>query len=222
MTITNGDFVEIEYTARANGEIFDSNRAIDLAKIDPKAKPRKTIAIIGESTVIKGLDNALEGKELGKEYTVSISAKDGFGDRRPDLVKTIPLSVFTSQNIRPERGMTLMLDNNVVTIRTVSGARVITDFNNPMAGKELEYTFIALRKVEDLKGKAEAFFECFFGGAPELEVGESVILRGPKELEVVVTMTKERFKKLVGKELEFKVKEEKPAADQKESTQQSL
>ena len=42
------DFVEIEFTGTANGNIFDSNILEDLKKISKESKPKKTIVIIGE------------------------------------------------------------------------------------------------------------------------------------------------------------------------------
>src|SRR3989344_2022207 len=85
------DFVELKYTGYANGEAFDSNIDEDLKKINPKAKPEKLIVIVGKGIVVSGLDKALENKELNKEYEVSFSHKEGFGERRRDLLKVISL-----------------------------------------------------------------------------------------------------------------------------------
>lgn len=205
-----GDFVEIKFTGKVNGKIFDSNIPEDLEKIDREAKPRKTIIAIGEGMIVKGLDNAFEGKEIGKEYSIHLDSKDGFGPRRNDLVKTIPLSVFTRQKIDPRPGATFLMDNMLARIITVSGARVITDFNNPLSGKDLDYTFTIIRVVTDMKEKAEAFFEFNFRFVPELEVnGKKVIIKGPKPLESFIEKMGDKFNSLLGAELEF-VESDKP------------
>jgi FKBP-type peptidyl-prolyl cis-trans isomerase 2 len=41
--------------------------------------------------ILKGLDDALEGIEVGKEKTVKIAAKDGFGERDPKLIQLVPV-----------------------------------------------------------------------------------------------------------------------------------
>ena len=212
------DFVEISFTGYHDRKPFDSNRPEDLKKINPDAKAEKTILIIGQDMVVPGLDKALEEKEIGKKYEVHILYKEGFGSRKRELVKTIPLNVFTKQKINPVPGQTLLLDKMLARIITISGARVITDFNNPLAGKDLDYEFTILRKVDDEKEKCKAFFKFFLRlEEPNLEIQDKkVILTGPKPLEDLVANFKDKFKEIFGKDLEFKEEEKKE--EKEEST----
>ena len=207
--VEKNDFIEIKYTGYANGDIFDSNMEDDLKKLDKKAKPYKIVVIAGQETVIKGFDNALIGKEIGKHYEITLSAKEGFGERKRELIKTIPLKAFSDQKVSPYPGMVLTLDNLMAKIITVSGARVITDFNNPLAGKEIKYKFTILRKLNDEKEKIESFFEIYFRFMPEFEIKDKIIIKGKKELEIFVKMFNPKFKDLFGKEMEFEEKKEK-------------
>ncbi len=209
-TAKKKDFVEIRFTGYSNGNIFDSNIEEDLKKIDPKAKPKKTIVIIGEGMIVPGFDNALEGKEIGKDYEIKVPAREGFGERRKELVKTIPLKVFSEKNINPAPGMVLAIDNNLARIITVSGARVMTDFNNPLAGKDLVYKYKIERIVKDDKEKAGTLFELVLKFVPDFEIrGNDVVVKGPKVLEKFVDAFKEKFKEFIGKELKFELVEEK-------------
>jgi FKBP-type peptidyl-prolyl cis-trans isomerase 2 len=209
-TIQRNDFVEIKFTGYSNGNIFDSNIDEDLKKIDPNAKPKETIVIVGEGMLVPGFDKELEGKEIGKDYEVKVPAKEGFGERRRELVKTIPLKVFTEKKINPYPGMVLAIDNGLARIITVSGARVITDFNNPLAGKDLVYKFKIIRKMTDDKEKAKVVFEQVLRFVPDFELKENeTIVKGPKVLERFVDALKEKFKELIGKELKFSLVEEK-------------
>ena len=71
--IKKNDFVEVEFIAKTKdtGQVFDltdekiakENKVYDL---NYKYKP--IIVCIGQEDVIKGLDEALENKELNKEY----------------------------------------------------------------------------------------------------------------------------------------------------------
>jgi FKBP-type peptidyl-prolyl cis-trans isomerase SlyD len=214
------DFVEIKFTGYANGVVFDSNVEEDLKKVDSEAKPKETIVVVGEGMLVPGFDNALEGKEIGKDYEIKLSPKEGFGDRKKVLMKTIPLKVFTEQKINPYPGMVLSMDNALARVITVSGARVMTDFNNPLSGKDLVYKFKVVRVVNDEKEKAKTVFEFMFKFVPEFEVKEKVIVKGPKILENFVNAFKEKFKELCGKELGFELveqkKEEKTDSDKKQ------
>ena len=214
MAIKKNDFVEIKFTGYANGNLFDSNRAEDLKKLNPKEKERETIVIVGQGMVVPGLDKALEGKEVGKDYDVKFGFMDGFGERKKELMKIVPIKIFHEKNMDPKPGMAFALDNMLVRIIAVSGARVTIDLNNPIAGKDLEYKFKIVRKIDDDKEKCQVLLESLFKVAPEFELkGDKVIVKGPKQLELFVNAFKERFKEIIGKELGF---EEKKEAEKKE------
>jgi len=204
------DFIEIEFTGYANGQVFDSNIEEDIKALDSKQKPKKTIVAIGEAMVVKGLDKALEDKELEKEYEINLKSNEAFGERKRELIRTLPLKSFTDQKVNPQAGMMLTLDNSLVKILTVSGARVITDFNNPLSGKEIKYKFKITRLVTDEKEKAEALFDFFLHFTPESEIKDNkIIIKGPKPLEGIIPMFNEKFKEILGKELAFELKEPK-------------
>lgn len=199
--VNKNDFVEIKYTGYANGEIFDSNIEEDMKKLNPNVNPHKTIIAVGHEMIVKGLDNFLVEKEIGKEYSLALKPNEAFGERRRELIKTIPMNAFHEKNFNPTPGMVVTLDNLMAKIIAVSGGRVIVDFNNPLAGKEITYTFTIIRKVSDEKEKAEALFEVFFKFIPQFEIKDKIIIKGPKGLEVFVNAYNEKFKELIGKEI---------------------
>ena len=217
------DFVEIEFTGYANGEVFDSNVSEDLKKLSEKAEPKKTIVIVSQHMVVPGFDQALEGKEFGKQYEIILQPKDAFGERKRSLVKIIPLHIFIRHKINPATGMTLFLDNMMAKVIAVSGARITTDFNNPMAGKEITYKFTIKRKVSDDKEKSDAFFDFSLRFIPEFvsSDAEKIIVKGNKEIEPIIKMFSEKFKELVGKSLEFKLEEAQVPPVKKEQTDPS-
>lgn len=199
--VNKNDFIEIKYTGYANGEIFDSNIEEDMKKLSPNVNPHKTIIAVGQEMVVKGLDNFLVENEIGKEYSLALKPNEAFGERKRELIKTIPLNVFREKNFNPAPGMVITLDNLMAKIIAVSGGRVIVDFNNPLAGKEITYTFTIIRKVSDEKEKAETLFEVFFKFIPQFEIKDKIIIKGSKGLEVFVNAYNEKFKELIGKEI---------------------
>lgn len=218
MTISKkNDFVEITYTGYTNGTIFDSNIEADLKKVNSKATARKTVVVVGQKMVVPGLDVALEGKEEGKQYEISLKPKEAFGERDRTLLKTIPLKIFTEKNVYPKPGMSFVMDDALVKVVAVSGARVITDFNNPLAGKEVSYTFSIKKILTDEKEKASALFENLFQFVPDFSITDKdITIKGQKGLEVFVTAFKNKVKEILNKDLKFEeVKQEKKAEEKK-------
>lgn len=217
-TVKKNDFIAFRFSGFSQGAVFDSNQEEDLKKLNPQAKAKESVVVVGKGMVVPGLDSAFEGKEIGKSYEVTISPEQGFGERRRDLVKTIPLKVFTEKKISPYPGLVLALDDMVAKIITISGARVVTDFNSPLAGKEVKYNFTITRKVEDEREKAQALFEVSFKIVPEFEIKDTIIVKGPSIFEVYVKGFSPMFKEILGKELSFELKETKKKDSDKEKS----
>jgi len=219
------DFVEIEFIARnlSNNEIFDTNIKAEAEKINLKLKDKPLIVCIGESMVVKGLDEELEGKEVGKSYTIKIAPEKAFGARNKELVKLIPLKVFTEQKIYPQPGMILALDNALVRIASVSGGRVLTDFNNPLAGKDIEYIFTIKRIVQDNKEKASALISAFTGFELPFDIDEAkkkIIFKDLRLMPILNTF-KDKFKEILGVDTEiFEEKKKEENQKKKEENKQ--
>ncbi len=220
--VKKDDFVELSFTGKANGEVFDSNIAEDLKTIAPDAKPHKVIIAVGHSMILPALDDALVGKKLAKQYEVHIASKDAFGPRKRELIRVIPLKAFHAQKVDPKPGAYLMLDNQPVKIIAVSGARVTTDFNNRLAGKDVDYVFTIKRIVNEEKEKVEAFIEYFLRAKVPFELKDNkVVLKGPEMLKHFVTAFKDKAQEILKKELAFELEhkpEHKPAEQTKAST----
>lgn len=167
-TANKGDFVEVEYTGKIKDPevIFDTTdekTAKEAGLHNPKLQYGPVIVCIGQGQLIQGLDKAAEGKELGKEYDVDISPEDAFGKKRGDLMKLVPLAQFKKQGVNPVLGMQLNIDGVVGTVRSISGGRVIIDFNHPLAGKQLHYRFKINKKITDSKEKLMSFINLEMG-----------------------------------------------------------
>ena len=131
--IKKKDFIELEFVAKIkDGNVFDTNIKQEAEKASLNITEFKPFILsVGHEMVISGLDKSLEGKEIGKAYEQEFSPDNAFGKRNPQLIKVIPMRVFKEQNIQPQPGMQLSLDNTIVRIASVSGGRILVDFNNP-------------------------------------------------------------------------------------------
>jgi len=216
-TIQKNDFIEIEFTGKSNNEIFDTTNPEEAKSIGLDVDVKPVIASVGNEMLLKGLDEALEGKETGKKYSVHITPDKAFGSRNASLIKTIPIKIFREKNMNPAPGMVFQLDQHLVRILSVSGGRVIADFNNPLAGKEIEYDFKILRKVNDDKDKINAIQDFFFRQRFEFNIDEKnkkVIFKDFK-IKPIIDVFKDKFKTLSGFDIE--VAEEKPKEKKEES-----
>jgi len=203
------DFVEIEFTGRVkDGEIFDSNIKEDLEKLhighshEIEAKP--ITVCLGEGMFLKAVDEFLIGKELGN-YNIELSPEKAFGARLPQLVQKVPMKLFSSQKLNPYPGDVFNFDGRVARVLSVSGGRVMVDFNNPLSGKNVSYEIHALRKIEDLDEKIRSVVEFLFRKELGFSVQENkVVIQIEKQISKFAEMFKERFKAILGMEMEIK------------------
>ncbi len=209
MALKENDFIEINFTGRVKetGEVFDSTieeelKKTGLAEQGIKAKPFQFA--LGKGMFLKSIDDFLIGKDFGK-YQLELSPEQAFGKRESKLIQMIPLKFFKEHNINPVQGYTLNFDGRPGKILSSSGGRVLVDFNNPLAGKELIYEIEVLKKVEDLNDKIKALNDFFFRRQFDFEVlDKKVIFKLEKQLMQFVQMFQDKFKEILDLDVEIK------------------
>lgn len=225
MAIKKGDFVEIEYTGKLNDDskaVFDTTN-VEVAKkeelFSEKTKYGPMIIVVGEGQVIAGLDKALIGKEIGK-HTFEIADVDAFGKKSASNIQLVPAKVFNKEQIRPFPGLQVNIDGQIGTIRTVSGGRVMVDFNHPLSSKDVVYDVEVKRIITDKKEQVTAFFNMMNFPVENIEADEKLatITVGSKLPENLTLPLTEDIKRLTGiASVEFKVKENKAPAKKEEA-----
>ena len=163
-TIKKGDFIELHYTGRVDNSekpVFDTTDE-KVAKKEGIYSPKTTYGTIiiplGEGYLLPGLDKQLDGQTLGK-HAVQIEAKDGFGIKDVKKLQLMPMKFFKRDNIRPVPGLQINVDDQMGVVRSVSGGRVIVDFNHPLSSKDLLYEVDILRVVDNKKEQLESIFK---------------------------------------------------------------
>ncbi|MBA7494851.1 hypothetical protein ES702_05429 [subsurface metagenome] len=209
MKLNKKDFIEIEFTGRIkDGEIFDSNIKEDLKKVNLKIEPKPFIFCLGKDMFFKSIDDFLIGKDIG-EYKIELSPEKAFGQRDPKLIQMMPMKIFVQHKVNPIPGTMFDFDGRIAKILTVSGGRVMVDFNNPIAGKEVVYKIKVLRKLEDVNEKIKAFVDFLFKRDLKFEVKDKkIIIEVEKPIVKFVEMFKDKFKDIFDLELEVKEKAE--------------
>mgnify|MGYP006416978893 CR=1 FL=1 len=210
MALKNKDFIEIEFTARVkDGEIFDSNIKEDLKKLNPEATSKPFIFPLGQTMFLKGVEDYLIGKEIGK-HKIELTPENAFGKRDSKLVQRMPMRVFREHNLNPIPGISFNFDGKMGKVLAASGGRVIVDFNNPIAGKEVIYEVNIKRKIDNQKEQISSFIEFLFKKELKFEVKEKKItISVEKQMTKFVELFADKFKEIFKLDLSVKELEEK-------------
>ena len=230
MPLQKKDFIEMEFTGRIKdtGDIFDSNIKEELDKLhisqghkeDHTHETKPLIYCLGEGMFLGGVDEYLIGKEIGK-YVIGLSSEKAFGKRSRELVKMIPIKVFFQHKINPIQGAVLNFDGKMGKVLSVSGGRVLVDFNHPLAGKDVIYEVNVKKIIQDINEKIKAFNIFIFKQEIKFSVASDnkkviyEITESDNQLKIFVKIFKEKFKEIFGMELEIKDEQKTPSEGRK-------
>ena len=150
MAIEVGDIITISYVERCNGTVFATNIE-EVAKDNDLYEEERTYApiiiCVGRDHLAKGLQDEFIGKDVGAKGTVFVPAEKAYGERSKDKVHSIDKKEFekgtsVGDSVRhPEYGNGLIV-NKV-------GPRFIVDFNDGLAGRDIEYDYEIHESVTD-------------------------------------------------------------------------
>lgn len=96
-----------------------------------------------------------------EEKTFKLKPEEAYGKREKDLLKIVPMINFKENKINPFVGLTIQSDNLYGVVKSISGGRVLVDFNSPNADKEVEVYVKKLQTLND-KEKVEQVLDTFF------------------------------------------------------------
>lgn len=132
------DTVLVSYTAT-----IDSGEVVDQV---PENKPIPLS--IGSGRILQAVEASMLGMEPGETKTVRIEPEDAFGPYHKSLVHEVPLASF-GDKVTPRPGMVLSLSVEKdgqpqqvpATVLGVHNNTVTIDYNHPLAGKHITYTY---------------------------------------------------------------------------------
>jgi FKBP-type peptidyl-prolyl cis-trans isomerase SlyD len=138
--ITKDKVVSIDYTLTGDGgEVIDSSKGRDPLNY-----------LHGAGNIIPGLENALNGKNIGDQINISIPPEQGYGLRDPKLSQVVARSAF--QGADPQPGMQFQGQTQhgprLITVTDVQGDDITIDANHPLAGKTLNFD-VTIKDVRD-------------------------------------------------------------------------
>jgi len=113
------------------------------------------IYLHGAQNIVPGLENALSGKTIGDELSVSVSPAEGYGERQDDRLQSVPRDMFP-ESTEIEPGMQFHAQGPdgqslVVSIIGVEDDTITVDGNHPLAGVQLNFdvSIVEVRTATD-------------------------------------------------------------------------
>ena len=147
MTAQKGDSVAVDYVGTLdNGTVFDTSIKEEAQKagLPLRASYSPLEFTVGAGQTIAGFDAAVVGMKEGEEKTVHLAPSEAYGERRGDLVVSVP-----RENVPADVKVGMQLsapDGSRGTAVEVNATSVKIDFNHPLVGKALNFRII-MRKI---------------------------------------------------------------------------
>jgi peptidylprolyl isomerase len=153
LAFQKGTLILVDYTAKVkdSNEIFETTREADAKSnsiYDANIKYQPRLVSVGESWVLKGLDDALASTKVGDKLSIEVLPEKGFGTRDPGKVRMIPLRKLGEDAEKVTVGDTIEIDERTGIVRFIGSGRVQVDFNHRFAGKTIVYDLNVIKSLD--------------------------------------------------------------------------
>ena len=132
MQIEENKVVKIEYTVKTEEGVL----------VDTSEGNEPLAYLHGHKNIIPGLENALVGKDVEDELSVTVTPEEAYGERHEQLIKEVPMQAFQGVD-KVEPGMQFNAESpqgpQLITVTKVDGDTVTVDGNHPLAGVTLNF-----------------------------------------------------------------------------------
>ncbi|KZX15821.1 peptidylprolyl isomerase [Methanobrevibacter filiformis] len=188
MPIEYGDFVRLEFTGKVKetGEVFDTTSeevAIEAGLFVEQKQYGPIPIIVGGDHLLKAIDDAVVGLDEGDSKIIDVTPENGFGQRDAKLIQLVPMKEFKKQGMNPYPGMEVTAEGHTGRILTINGGRVKVDFNHHLAGKNLEYSVVVSKIIEDEEEKIKGMIQLHYA-YPNLDINKTEIRIDGKKVSI--------------------------------------
>jgi len=148
MKISKNKVVSFHYTLSGeSGEVMESSR-----EHDPMSY------LHGAGNIIRGLENAMEGKSAGDNFQVTVEPGEAYGERKPANIQRVAAKHFRNPKaLRPGQVVGLQTNQGPVQVTVIKVGRfnVDVDANHPLAGMSLTFD-VEVTGVRDATAEEQA------------------------------------------------------------------
>ena len=170
--VKNGDVVYVDFVARLARDKTAFSTSIkeeaERAGLRTDFGFKPLMIIVGKGQVVRGLDEAIAGSEVGQAKHVFVPVEKAYGPREAAKVRLVSMAEFRRHDIDPRSGMPVEFEGGQSgVVRGVEGGRVRVDFNDPLAGEDLEYDFTVTKCAADTQSKLSLLLDGIVGLPPD-------------------------------------------------------
>ncbi len=127
-------------TAKMVAQFHYTLKEADGRELESSAAGHPMTYLHGTQSLLPGLEQALEGRDVGDKFSATLTPALAFGDLLPDSERRVPISQLRGAKTW-EAGMQAILQTpegqQQVTVLKVGHTMATVDLNHPMAGKTL-------------------------------------------------------------------------------------
>lgn len=139
--VKRNKIVYLDLTVRdTNGDVVDSSSEVG-----------EFSYLHGRGNLIPALESAIDGQSVGFSTSITVEAKEAFGEYIDDLITTVPRGSFSPEvTLTPGEQVQFNGPDGMValTIQQLGEDEVILDGNHPLAGQPLTFD-LTVKAVRD-------------------------------------------------------------------------
>ena len=167
----DGTIVHVDYELYNNetGDLIETTREAVAKEHDAHQESRTyepMVCIVGGGQLIPGFEEALAGAKKGKETEVVIAPADAYGEKDAEQVETISIDKLIRAVQDPNAlyiGAPVTINGRQGQLSYLAAGRARIDYNHPMAGKSLKYSFNVVDVVEGKEDQVTALLQANTG-----------------------------------------------------------
>lgn len=149
MPIEKRKVVTLDYT------LFDAD---DNRELERSAEGEPLLYLHGAGNILPALERALAGKDNGDRVSITLEARDAYGERDEKRIQRLPARYLKhAGKLKPGKVVSVQTDQGprMVTIIKVGLKSADVDANHPLAGRRLRFE-MEVRDVRDASADEQA------------------------------------------------------------------
>lgn len=192
MPLSKGDYILLDYTV----VLKDENKVVEttsetVAREAGIYRPEEVygprLVVIGETPLWEPVEGALLSVEEGHDFEVEVPPEKAYGVRDPSKVKIVSIREFHRHGIVPSVGDVVDYEGQRARVVSISGGRVVLDFNHPLAGKAFVVRGRVVKRLSTLEEKATALLKLYIPRVSEDKIkisteGNIMVVNLPPEV----------------------------------------
>ncbi len=163
----DGAIIHVDYDlfSGETGDLIETTReeiAKDYEMYQEGRNYSPMVCVVGSGNLIPGFETALKEAKVGKEVEIEIAPADAYGEKDPSLVETISIDKLRRAVQDPNSlylGAPVNINGRQGYLSYLAAGRARIDYNHPMSGKTLKYTFTVIKEVKGKEDKVLGLLE---------------------------------------------------------------